>query len=116
MMSSTNLIGTATTKAGTPGFQAPELLKKEYVGTECDMYSIGALLVELFGEKQLWPGYTYPQIMFNVAVQNVHPNIEHLDKPIANICKSCFSEYSKRPSATDVLHSLLLLLQLQPNI
>ena len=107
VMSGSRIIGTATTRAGTPGFQAPELLKKEYVGTECDIYSMGGLMIELFGEKEIWKGYTYPQIMFSVAVQNVHPSTDYLNEPIANLCSSCFSEYKSRPTASKVLHTIL---------
>ena len=48
----TRAFGTATMKAGTPGFQSPEQLKGESLGTSADTYALG-VLTELFGEKPL---------------------------------------------------------------
>ena len=44
------MFGTATVIAGTPGFQAPEKLRRETMKTAVDVYSVGGVLVELFGE------------------------------------------------------------------
>ena len=40
---------TATTIAGTPGFQVPEKLRRENVTGEFDVYAVGGTLVEIFG-------------------------------------------------------------------
>ena len=36
--------------SGTPGFQAPEQLRAEKLDELCDVYAVGAVVVELFAE------------------------------------------------------------------
>lgn len=69
--------------AGTPGYQAPEQLMGEHVGSECDVYTYGCLLLELFGATRLWDGLTFHQIMCFVTVQNKTPDL----KPICHLPK-----------------------------
>ena len=67
VMSGTNVVGTKTMLAGSPGFQPPEQqLKSESVGLPSDIYAIGAVLLVIFGETQVWPGLSPYQIMFKV--------------------------------------------------
>ena len=54
-MSGTNVVGTKTMLAGSPGFQPPEQLKSESVGLPSDINAIGAALLVIFGETQVWP-------------------------------------------------------------
>ena len=51
IMTTTRVFGTATMSAGTPGFQSPEQLKGEGLGTSSDVYAMGGVLMELFGEN-----------------------------------------------------------------
>ena len=46
-VSSTTLIGTKTMMAGSPGFQAPELLHVESLGPHCEVYAFGCVLIVL---------------------------------------------------------------------
>ena len=69
-MSDTNIIGTRTMLAGTPGFQSPEQLRNESVGLPSDVYALGAVLLVLFGESPVWPTLAPYQIMYKVAVCN----------------------------------------------
>ena len=64
-MSGTNVVGTKTMLAGSPGFQPPEQLKSESVGLPSDNYAIGAVLLVSIGETQVWPGLS-PYIPDNV--------------------------------------------------
>ena len=59
-------------KAGTPGFQAPEKLRAEHIGVHRDVYAVGAVLVELFGEVVLWSVLDPYQIMCKVVSRNRH--------------------------------------------
>lgn len=43
--------GTVKTKAGTPGYYAPEILKGEEYGTQADIYSLGAMMYALLTFK-----------------------------------------------------------------
>ena len=49
VMTGTNVFGMSTMQSGTPGFQA----KGEKLGVDCDIYSFGAVLTELFGMKPI---------------------------------------------------------------
>jgi len=72
-MSGTNIVGTKTMMAGTPGYQPPEQLRNENVGLSSDIYALGAVLLVLFSGKQVWPGLSPFQIMYKVAVCNEKP-------------------------------------------
>ena len=106
-MSGTNVIGTKTMLAGSPGFQSPKQLRNESVGMPSDVYALGAVALVLFGETQVWPGLSPFQIMYKVAVCSEKPNTSHLPSPIKEVCKSCFDELSCRPTASLVLKGIL---------
>jgi len=106
-MSGTNVVGTKTMLAGSPGFQSPEQLRNESLGLPSDVYALGAVLFILFGETQVWPGLSPFQIVYKVAVCGDKPNTSHLLSPIKAVCQSCFSDVSCRPPANHVLKVLL---------
>ena len=72
---------TFTFKAGTPSFQSPEQLNGTNIGTHCDVYAFGCVLLELFAEKQIWEGLSARSIMFRVGVKGKHPHVTSLIKP-----------------------------------
>ena len=76
-ISSTLLLGTRTMQAGTLGFQSPELLRAERgaIDEACDAYSFGAVMLELFGEKGVWPDLMPYQIITRVVGLNQYPDI-----------------------------------------
>ena len=78
MMSETNVVGTKTMLAGSPGFQPPEQLRNESLGLPSDVYALGAVLLVLFGETPVWPALSPFQIMYKVAVCNQRPETGHL--------------------------------------
>ena len=41
---------------GTYPYMAPELFGASKRGTAVDIYSLGCLYIELFGERKIWPG------------------------------------------------------------
>lgn len=68
-MRKTNVLGTATMRSGTPGFQFPEQLKGEAVTEKSDIYAFGGVMTELFGEKPLWDQLSPYTITFKVACE-----------------------------------------------
>ena len=106
VLSSTQMLGTQTLQAGTPGFQAPEQLKAEHVDQSCDVYAFGVVLLELFGEKPVWEGLNHFQIMCKVAVEGVLPEYSHLPHDMQRVREMYIVA---RPSRKN-----LLLLSLRP--
>ena len=104
-------ITTAKTKSsiGTPGFQPKKQLKAGKINTAVDIYAFGCLLIELFGEKQIWQGLSAIQIMVKVAVEGERPDLSHLQANIQTVCSNCLAEQDTRARACDVLYSLLAL-------
>lgn len=106
-MTGTKVFGVSTMQSGTPGFQSPEQLKGEKLGIECDVYSLGAVLTELFGMKPIWDsslsGYT---IMYNVTSLGQMPKHDHLPPNIQKVVKVCLCPIDVRASATMVLGML----------
>ena len=109
IMSETNVIGTKTMLAGSPGFQSPEQLKGECIGISADVYALGAVILVVFGETQVWPGLSAYQIMFQVTVGNKKPNTSFLSPSMKDIVESCLNNVSQRPTSKEVLKCLLYL-------
>ena len=78
MMSATNIIGTETMLAGSPG---PEQVRNESVGPPSDVYAVGAVILVLFGEAPVWPALLPYQIMCKVAVCQERPKTGHPPPP-----------------------------------
>ena len=97
------VFGTNTIRGcGTPGFQAPEQLVNGSVTEKCDVYALGGLTAELFGERRLWPTLTLHQIMYKVTVEGSYPSTDHLSDEIQAITKVCFTTEEKRASVLEV--------------
>ena len=47
---------TVSGPAGTYPYMAPEMFVPGYRGTGVDIYALGCLYIELFGQKMVWPG------------------------------------------------------------
>ena len=50
VMTMTRMFGTATKLTSMPGFQSPEQLRGDDVTCSADIYALGAIFAELFGE------------------------------------------------------------------
>ena len=100
-------VGSKTGQFGTPGFQSPEQLKAQRVDGLCDVYSFGCVLIELFGEQEIWSGLSHFQIMYKVGVETLTPEYGHLPEKIRSICSSCLTVYEERITAMQVLKRLL---------
>ena len=88
-----DLASSTTMRAGTPGFQAPEQLQGKSISSKCDVYALGGVITELFGEVTLWPETPAHQIMFKVAVNGEFPSTQHLAKNTQEITKMCLVGY-----------------------
>ena len=106
IMTTTRIFGTATMSAGTPGFQSPEQLKGEGLGTSSDVYAMGGVLTELFGENPLWGSLACHAIMFKVGVEGAMPSTSHLLPEIKNIVERCLCPAMRRESSSTILHML----------
>ena len=102
-MSATHAFGTATMRAGTPGFQSPKQLKGEGLGICCDVFAMGGVFTELFGGQPLWGNMSSHTIMFKVGVEGVMPDITHLPPAIQAIVQCCLCPAASRASARAVL-------------
>ena len=109
-MSTTRAFGTATMRAGTPGFQSPEQLKGEGLGISCDVFAMGGVLTELFGGQPLWGNMSSHTIMFKVGVEGVMLDTTHLPSAIQAIAQCCLCPAANRASARAVLLMLCELL------
>ena len=59
---------------GTPGYQAPELLKERQVHLKSDIYSLGIMIWQLVTQSsQPYPGWHAHTIIYQVAAQDVRP-------------------------------------------
>ena len=67
---------------GTMPYMAPEVFVKKRRGVPVDIYSLGCLLVELFGRRRAWPNNDLAQIMMKLLGSYnsppVGPDISHL--------------------------------------
>lgn len=110
IMSGTNVIGTRTMLAGSPGFQSPEQLKNDSIGLPTDVYALGAVLLVLYGETPVWPNLAVYQIMYKVAVDKTKPTTAHLPPIVKDICNECFNDLPLRPTANIVLKMILAMI------
>ena len=108
MVTKTGAAGSKTMLAGSPGFEAPEQLSGTHIGVESDVYTLGAVLSVLFGERPVWSGLSPYQRMFKITIEKRTPTTDDLTPPeIAKVCTSCFQELTSRPSSSNVLGELL---------
>ena len=97
--------------AGSPGYQPPEQLKAERIGTHCDVYAVGAVILVTFGGKPLWPGLNPFQIMCKITVEGKTPDTNHLARALGSLCQECFSPLDKRPHMKSVFKTFLEVVQ-----
>lgn len=82
-------------------------VQHQFIPSKCDVYALGGVITELFGEVTLWPKTPAHQIMFQVAVNGAFPSTQHLAKNIQEITNMCLVGYQARADATQVLAKLL---------
>ena len=80
---------------------APEMFKKGHRGPPADMYSLGYLLIELYGQRRVWPDMDGPDIMLHVLgsyeTAPQMPTTADLQEPYSTICnKLCQLDPAQR--------------------
>lgn len=101
-------VGRTTMKAGTPAFQPPEQLKGEKCGVGSDVYALGCIIAEVFGERPIWSGLASHTIILKVAGGSF-PDTDHLPPDVKAIVDLCFVSVDKRVTAIEVLKALCTL-------
>ena len=92
-------------QAGTPAFQPPEQIRGELVGVGTDMYALACIVLEIFGERQLWEGLAPHTIILKVAGGSF-PSTSHVSVEIQDLVAKCFVPVELRLSAATFLKSL----------
>lgn len=79
---------------GTYPYMAPEMFRKGHRGSPADIYSLGCLLIELFGRRHVWPGLDGPdnmvQIMGTYDTPPQMPDTSDLEDPFKTICHQLY--------------------------
>lgn len=91
---------------GTPYYAAPETFKGE-AGTPSDVWGLGMVLLELYGEQHAWGTVKSQQHLVGKIVTKQLPCIAHLDKTKQDVCRACLNyEPKARKSVQEVLQLL----------
>ena len=102
--------GRTTMRAGTPAFQPPEQLKGEEVGVASDVYALGCVIIETFGEEHVWNGLSPHTIILKVAVESAFPSTAHLPQKVKAIADMCLVPRESRKTSIKVLMELCKML------
>ena len=109
--------GRAWLLAGTPGYQAPELLLGLNPAPPCDLYSLGVLLWQVDSREVPWAGHHPQAVMFRVVSTGARPvpprpHMASIGLPsYTELYQSCWQAGpAKRPSAAEVAAALERLL------
>jgi hypothetical protein len=93
-----------TTRSGTPGFMAPEVLLGRPLTSACDIFALGMVLAYAVGIRPF--GVGLPEA---IAYRVVHeePDLSSLDPQIRDVVAACLAkEPSERPTPAQILELL----------
>eukprot|EP00897_Mesotaenium_endlicherianum_P010331 jgi/Mesen1/9326/ME000061S08770 len=91
--------------AGTPEWMAPELLRNEPVNWQCDVFSLGVIMWELYTLKRPWEGLKPLQVVYAVAYERAR--LEVPPGLLGRLMSDCFAENpAERPSYEEILTRL----------
>ena len=88
------------------------MVRTGHCGPPVDMYSLGCLLIELFGRRRVWPGLDGPDIMVRImGTYNTPPQMpdtSHLKVPFSRILcqRLCQLDATKCPKSGEALKML----------
>jgi serine/threonine protein kinase len=68
-------VATVTNTAGTPAYQAPEMLRDEPITEKVDVYSFAVLMWEIYTGKLPWSDKSCAQMVHTVAITHSRPPI-----------------------------------------
>lgn len=63
---------------GTAGYMSPEILNGSPINLKSDIFSLGSILFSMLTLKNLFPGWTYEQVVF----RNAEANTLHIHKDL----------------------------------
>jgi hypothetical protein len=93
-----------TAQHGTPGFMAPEVLKRESVTQACDVFALGVVLAFAGGAKPFGEG---PTRAIDYRVVNEDPDLQELDPHIRGLVAECLArDPGTRPTPAAILRRL----------
>lgn len=93
-----------TTQPGTPGFIAPEILKRERVSAQCDVFSLGVVLAVASGTPPFGAG---PPDAISYQIVHGTPDLRGLDPQIRQLVAECLAkEPDQRPTPPQILERL----------
>jgi hypothetical protein len=95
-----------TTRPGTPGFMAPEVLTKQPFTEACDIFALGVVLAFAGGIHPFGEG---PPEVVNYQVVHEEPDVRGLDPQIRGLVAECLAkDPGSRPTAGQILERLAL--------
>jgi len=111
-------IQTTSHAAGTPTYSAPEMLVSGPPGADgrrgqvarasrsTDVYALGIIAHEVLSRSKPFEGFSYAQLVNDVAVQGVRPSLDKLppstSPAVRSLIEACWSaDRSQRPTATE---------------
>jgi len=98
-LKNTAFVETVSNTAGTPAYQAPEMLRDEPISEKVDLYGFGIMLWEMYTGKLPWHDKNYHQMIHTVAVRNERPPItSDIPRELSEIIVNCWHPSpAKRP-------------------
>ena len=100
----TAFVETVSNTAGTPAYQAPEMLRDEPISEKVDQYGMGIMLWEMYTGALPWSDKNYHQMIHTVAVRNERPPITpDMPRELVSVIEACWHPIpAKRPSFSEL--------------
>lgn len=97
-------VATVTNTAGTPAYQAPEMLRDEPITEKVDVYSFAVLVWEIYTGKLPWSDKSCAQMVHTVAITHSRPPIPaECPKKLADLMNKCWAPQPEaRPAFSEV--------------
>jgi len=108
---------TGRSRAGTPEWTAPEILRSEPSNVKSDVYSFGVILYELVSGEEPWMDKTPMQVVGCVGWGNERLPIPENGHPeIRELMRRCFGDQAQRPTFSEIIVILKRVLKdMMPN-
>ena len=109
-------VETVSNTAGTPAYQAPEMLRDEPISEKVDLYGFGIMLWEMYTGKLPWSDKNYHQMIHTVAVRNERPPITpDMPRELVTVIEACWHPIpAKRPTFSELKQTFKELARIIP--